>query len=76
MKKALVLLESYAKQWKLNYKIIGNVHDEVQAEVSEKHAEKFGYLAVECLKRAGLDFNLRCPLDGEYKVGTTWAETH
>ena len=25
---------------------------------------------------AGIEFNLRCPLDGEYKVGTTWAETH
>lgn len=76
MKKALVLLDDYAQQWNLNYKFIGNIHDEVQTEVSEKHAEKFGYLAVECLKRAGLDFNLRCPLDGEYKVGTTWAETH
>jgi len=33
-------------------------------------------LAVECLKAAGVAFDLRCPLDGEYKVGTTWAETH
>ena len=76
MKKALVLLDDYAQQWNLNYKLIGNIHDEVQTEVSEKHAEKFGYLAVECLKAAGLAFNLRCPLDGEYKVGNTWAETH
>jgi DNA polymerase I len=76
MKKALVLLDDYAHRWNLDYKFIGNIHDEVQAEVSEKHAEKYGYLAVECLKAAGLAFNLRCPLDGEYKVGTTWAETH
>jgi len=76
MKKALVLLDDYAQQWSLDYKFIGNIHDEVQAEVSEKHAEKYGYLAVECLKAAGLAFNLRCPLDGEYKVGNTWAETH
>ena len=76
MKKALVLLDDYAQQWNLNYKLIGNIHDEVQTEVSEKHAEKFGYLAVECLKAAGLAFDLRCPLDGEYKVGNTWAETH
>ena len=76
MKKALVILEDYAKLWKLDYKIIGNIHDEVQSEVAEKDAEKFGWLAVECLKAAGLEFNLRCPLDGEYKVGTTWAETH
>lgn len=76
MKKALVILNDYAKLWKLDYKIVGNIHDEVQTEVAEKDAEKFGWLAVECLKAAGIEFNLRCPLDGEYKVGTTWAETH
>jgi len=76
MKKALVLLDDYAKQWKIDYKFIGNIHDEVQAEVSEEQAEKYGWLAVECLKAAGVEYELRCPLDGEYKVGTTWAETH
>ena len=76
MKKALVILDDYAKQWNIDYKFIGNIHDEVQAEVAEEQAEKYGWLAVECLKAAGLEFGLRCPLDGEYKVGTTWAETH
>ena len=76
MKKALVTLDDYAKQWKLNYKFIGNIHDEVQSEVVAEQAEKFGWLAVECLKAAGLSFSLRCPLDGEYKVGKTWSETH
>jgi DNA polymerase I-like protein with 3'-5' exonuclease and polymerase domains len=73
MKKALVILDDYAKQWNLDYKLIGNIHDEVQSEVAEHQAEKYGWLAVECLKAAGVEFNLRCPLDGEYKVGTTWA---
>ena len=76
MKKALVLLEDYANQWKLNYRFVGNIHDEVQTEVATKDAQKFGYLAVECLKAAGIHYSLRCPLDGEYKVGQTWAETH
>ena len=76
MKQALVTLDDYARQWKLDYKFIGNIHDEVQSEVAADQAEKYGWLAVECLKAAGLEFNLRCPLDGEYKVGTTWAETH
>ena len=22
------------------------------------------------------EFSLRCPMDGEYKIGRTWAETH
>tara|TARA_R100001480_G_scaffold8719_2_gene17011 strand:- start:4367 stop:5998 length:1632 start_codon:yes stop_codon:yes gene_type:complete len=76
MKQALVILNNYARQWKLDYKFIGNIHDEVQSEVAADQAEKYGWLAVECLKAAGMEFNLRCPLDGEYKVGTTWAETH
>ena len=76
MKKALVLLEDYANQWKLDYRFVGNIHDEVQTEVATKDAQKFGYLAVECLKAAGIHYSLRCPLDGEYKVGHTWAETH
>lgn len=76
MKKALVILDDYAKHWELDYKFVGNIHDEVQTEVREAHADKFGWLAVECLKAAGLAYDLRCPLDGEYKIGTTWAETH
>jgi len=76
MKKALVILDEYANQWKLDYRFLGNIHDEVQAEVVTNHAEKYGWLAVECLKASGVAFDLRCPLDGEYKVGTTWAETH
>ena len=57
MKKALVTLDDYAKQWKLNYKFIGNIHDEVQSEVVAEQAEKFGWLAVECLKAAGHHFH-------------------
>jgi len=76
MKKALVLLDDYATQWNIDYKFVGNIHDEVQTEVATEQAEKFGYLAVECLKAAGIYYKLRCPLDGEYKIGTTWAETH
>jgi DNA polymerase I-like protein with 3'-5' exonuclease and polymerase domains len=76
MKQALVILDDYAKQWNIDYKFIGNIHDEVQSEVATDQAEKYGWLAVECLKAAGTHFNLRCPLDGEFKVGTTWAETH
>jgi len=76
MKKALIILDDYAQQWELDYKFIGNIHDEVQSEVAGDQAEKFGWLAVECLKASGVHFKLRCPLDGEYQIGTTWADTH
>ena len=76
MKKTLVLLEEFADKHGIDYKFVGNVHDEIQSEVATKQAEKFGWLAVECIKAAGISFQLKCPLDGEFKVGNTWAETH
>ena len=76
MKKSLTLLDKFASLHGIDYKFVGNIHDEFQAEVREDQAEKFGWLAVECIKAAGIKLNLRCPLDGEYKVGKTWADTH
>ena len=76
MKKALVIFEDFAKQWKLNYHMVGNIHDEVQMEVQDKDAENAGYLMVESIKAAGVAFDMRCPLDGEYKIGLSWADTH
>ena len=76
MKQALITLDNYGILWGLDYKIVGNIHDEVQSEVKTKDAEKFGRLAVSCLEAAGLHFNLNCKLAGEYKIGTTWSETH
>ena len=61
---------------KSDYKIIGNIHDEIQSEVHEKDAKVFGEIAVMAIKEAGEEFNLNCPLDGQYKVGETWQQTH
>ncbi len=76
MKKALVILDERAQAQGIDYKLIGNIHDEIQSEVATEQAEVFGKLAVESIKEAGVSFELRCPLDGEYQVGDTWAETH
>ena len=76
MKKGLTILHEYAKLWRIDYKIVGNIHDEIQSEVRASQAEKFGRLAVSCLEAAGIHFNLNCKLAGEYKIGTSWAETH
>ena len=76
MKKALCLLDEYATIWGLDYHIIGNIHDEIQTEVREKDAERFGKLATSCVEAAGLFYKLNCPLAGDYKVGSSWADTH
>ena len=76
MKKALQLLDEYATKWNIDYKIIGNIHDEIQTEVRSDEADVFGRLATSCIEAAGLHYKLNCPLAGEYKVGDTWADTH
>lgn len=76
MKKALVILDHYARLWELDYEFTGNIHDEWQAEVREKDTGKFGMLAVQSIQAAGVELGLRCKLDGEFKVGNNWAETH
>jgi len=76
MKQALVYLDEAAKEHGLDYKFVGNIHDEFQTEVLEAHTEQFGKLAVQAIEKAGEHFNLRCPTTGEYKVGDNWSETH
>ena len=76
MKQALVMLEKEIRVNKLRAKFVANVHDEWQIECHPDDAEAVGKLAVASIKAAGEHFNLRCPLDGEYKVGRSWRETH
>jgi DNA polymerase-1 len=58
------------------YAFVANIHDEFQAEVIPQHAEDFGKLAVKAIRVAGKELKLNVQLDGEYKVGDSWAETH
>ena len=76
MKQGLVILNSKIQQQKLNANFVANVHDEWQIECSQDDADAVGKLAVSSIKEAGEVLGLRCPLDGEYKKGTTWAQTH
>lgn len=76
MKKALVLLADKIKDNKWDAKFVANVHDEWQIEAAEAHADEVGRAARQSIIEAGEHFKLRCPLDGEYKIGRNWAETH
>jgi DNA polymerase-1 len=58
------------------YAFVANIHDEFQAEVAPDKAEAFGQLAVQAIRVAGKELKLNVQLDGEYKVGDSWAETH
>ena len=55
---------------------IGNIHDEVQAEVLEKYAELVGKTIAEAITKAGKHFNWRCPVTAGYDIGDSWKDTH
>ena len=55
---------------------VAHVHDEIQLEVRPEIAEEVGVAAVYALRAVKDLLNMRCPLDGEYRIGNTWAETH
>lgn len=76
MKKALVLF--YMKVRKNNWpvRLVANVHDEFQFEVRPEMAQTVGEAARQSIIDAGEHFKLRCPLDGEFKIGQSWKETH
>ncbi len=76
MKYALTLLEEYVIKKRIKAYPVVNVHDEFQYEVEESKTKEFGELAVHSIIQAGKDLKIRCPLDGEYKIGNNWAETH
>mgnify|MGYP003132768817 CR=1 FL=1 len=76
MKKSTVLLMEEIYKANIDARLVAHVHDEVQLEVVSEMADHVGNLAVECMKKAGKDFKFKCPLDGEYKVGKNWSETH
>ena len=52
------------------------VHDEIQVAVREDIAQKVGEIAVLTIQRVTEVFNFKCPLDGEFNIGNSWAETH
>ena len=60
----------------LDAKLVASIHDEYQFEVAKGDTEEFGNLTNAAIKEAQDILKLNCPLDSEFKVGKTWAETH
>lgn len=52
------------------------MHDEFQTECLPEIADKLGRIMCDAIKEAGLYFKIKCPHDGDYKVGNNWAECH
>jgi DNA polymerase-1 len=57
-------------------KLVASIHDEYQFEVLNKDINKFGQITKDAMKDTEKQLQMKCPLDSEWKVGKTWAETH
>lgn len=59
-----------------DFAFCGNIHDEWQIEAKPDIAEIVGDQCVQAIRNVQHELNLNCPLDGEYRVGHTWKDTH
>ena len=57
-------------------KLVASIHDEYQFEVLIKDVNKFGQITKDSMKDTEKQLQMKCPLDSEWKVGKTWAQTH
>lgn len=76
MKKACNLATQKLKEKKINYFQVAYIHDEILLEVREGQEIEAGEIVKAAIVRAGECLNLKIPLDGAYKIGKTWEETH
>jgi len=60
----------------VEYKLVAQVHDEVQIECHPRAAELVGSVARQAIIDAGVELKMRCPMDAEYRIGSNWSETH
>tara|TARA_R100001244_G_scaffold29813_1_gene28916 strand:+ start:218 stop:1903 length:1686 start_codon:yes stop_codon:yes gene_type:complete len=75
-KQWLVHMMDRVNEKQLDVKLVGSIHDEYQFEVINKDVEEFCKITNLAIKDTEKTLQVRCPLDSEYKIGTTWAETH
>ena len=75
-KQWLVHMDERIRAKGIDAKLVASVHDEYQFEVSKKDTTIFGQITKDAMKDTEATLDVKCPLDCEYKVGNTWAETH
>jgi DNA polymerase I len=76
MKKAAILSSKVIRQKGLDALLVGTIHDEGQDDAKASDAEVVGQVRVQGIRDAGEALGFHVPLDGNYKVGDNWAQTH
>lgn len=78
MKRALVYVDQEIRRhkWQNDVFKVADIHDEWQWKVRNEIVDNFISVALPCFTRAGESFGYLIPIEGDAKVGKTWAETH
>jgi len=63
---------SYGNEWQQ----LLMIHDEVQLTCAKQHKESIYKEVMKSFIEAGEFFNFKCKIEGDYKLGKNWAETH
>lgn len=71
-----IILEGAIRRNQLDSLKVGDIHDEWQYDVHPDDSKSHAKESVEAIREAGRKLDLSVPLDGEAKIGRTWAETH
>lgn len=76
MKQASIFIQERLDKGGYDALKVGDIHDEGQFDTHKDCASEVGELCVQALRDAGEELGFRVPLDGDYKVGLGWHETH
>ena len=76
MKYAMIIADRDIRKAGLDALGLIRYHDEEQWECNPRCAEAVGKIGVNSIKAAGKYLRLNVPLDGEFKIGKNWSETH
>jgi DNA polymerase I-like protein with 3'-5' exonuclease and polymerase domains len=76
MKQASIYLDELIRKLKIEAYKVGDIHDEWQFVVLTEQLGIFTEAALSVFPRAGESFDYRVPIEGDSKIGKTWAETH
>lgn len=76
IKLAMYKYHQKLKKLGIDFKQVAVVHDEFQVECNEADAELVGKTICESMTEAGEALKSKIRIDGEYKVGKNWLETH
>lgn len=78
MKRAMVYVDEEVRRAKIVQHVlkVADIHDEHQYRVRNEYVEDFVSIAMPCFRRSGESFKYLLPIDGDYKIGKTWSQTH